>query len=329
MVEMRHGASLPCNNMNRQNDTFGIIFRLTDEGDTHGQHMSGVIENCPPGVAIDEGFIQTELARRAPSEDANSTKRKEPDMVEFMSGIINNLTTGEPIRFKIPNKDIQIDEAQRYVIKPSHASFVYRQKYGAGSNEECGRASARQTVCRVVAGAIAKLYLRRFGITITAEVLSTGKPSCEGDTFGAKVGCRIRNLPAGLGEPVYNKFSARLAFAMMSINAAKGFEIGEGFSAADMCGSEYNDTQNPDFSFNSNHDGGVQAGVTNGQDVYFKVAFKPIPSIQMEQHTIDFAGNPVVYKANGRNDKCVAPRVLPVVEAMVAMVVADFLLMKG
>ena len=224
--------------MTQQNDTFGIIFRLTDEGDTHGQYMSGVIENCPAGVTIDEGFIQAELARRAPSRDANSTKRNEPDVVEFTSGIVKKLTTGEPIRFKIQNRDVQVDEPQKYVIKPSHASFVYRQKYGAKSNEECGRASARQTVCRVVAGAIAKLYLRQFGITITAEVLSTGKPSCEGDTFGAKVGCRIYNLPAGLGEPVYNKFHARLAFAMMSINAAKGFEIGEGFAAAEACGSE-------------------------------------------------------------------------------------------
>ena len=248
-----------------------MIFRLTDEGDTHGQYMSGVIGNCPAGVAIDEGFIQAELARRAPSREVNSTKRKEPDVVEFTSGIINNLTTGEPIRFKIQNRDVKVDESQKYVIKPSHASFVYRQKYGVKSNEECGRASARQTVCRVVAGAIAKLYLRQFGITITAEVLSTGNPSCEGDTFGAKVGCRICNLPAGLGEPVYNKFSARLAFAMMSINAAKGFEIGEGFAAAEMCGSEYNDIQNPDFSFNSNHDGGVQAGITNGQEEYFQV----------------------------------------------------------
>ena len=315
--------------MKQNNDFFGIIFRLTDEGETHGPYMSGVIENCPSGVAIDEGFIQSELARRAPSGDANSTKRKEPDMVEFTSGINNNLTTGDPIRFKIPNRDVKVDEAQKYVIKPSHASFVYRQKYGAKSNEECGRASARQTVCRVVAGAIAKLYLRQFGITITAEVLSTGRPSCDGDTFGAKVGCRICNLPAGLGEPVYNKFSARLAFAMMSINAAKGFEIGEGFAAADMCGSEYNDTQNPDFSFNSNHDGGVQAGITNGQEVYFRVAFKPIPSIQMVQNTIDFEGSAVTYKANERNDKCVAPRVLPVVEAMAALVVADFLLIAG
>lgn len=322
-------SPLHCKNMKQNNDSFGIIFRLTDEGDTHGPYMSGVIENCPAGVAIDEGFIRAELARRAPSKDANSTKRREPDVVEFTSGIINNLTTGEPIQFKIPNRDVKVDEAQMYVIKPSHASYVYRQKYGAKSNEECGRASARQTVCRVVAGAIAKLYLRQFGITVIAEVLSTGKPSCEGDSFGAKVGCRICNLPAGLGEPVYNKFSARLAFAMMSINAAKGFEIGEGFAAAEMCGSEYNDTQNPDFSFNSNHDGGVQAGITNGQDVYFKVAFKPIPSIQLDQQTIDFDGNPVVYKANERNDKCVVPRVLPVVEAMAAIVVADFMLMRG
>ena len=310
------------------NDTFGIIFRLTDEGDTHGPCMSGVIENCPAGVEIDKGFIQAELARRAPTGDANSTKRKEPDIVEFISGIINNMTTGEPIRFKIPNRDVKVDEVQKYIIKPSHASFVYRQKYGAKSNEECGRASARQTVCRVVAGAIAKLYLRQFGIEIKAETLSMGKASCEGDSFGAKVRCRISNLPAGLGEPVYNKFQARLAFAMMSINAAKGFEIGEGFAAADMCGSQYNDTQNSDFSFNSNHDGGVQAGITNGQEVYFNVAFKPIPSIQLEQQTVDFDGNSVIFKAHERNDRCVVPRVLPVVEAMAAMVVADFMLMR-
>ena len=311
------------------NDTFGIIFRLTDEGDTHGPIMSGMIENCPAGVVIDEAFIQQELSRRAPSSEANSTKRREPDVVEFTSGVLDGKTTGEPICFKIPNRDVKVDEVQKYIIKPSHASFVYRQKYGAKSNEECGRASARQTVCRVMAGAIAKLYLRQYGIDIKAEVLSTGKPLCEGDTFGALVGCCISNLPAGLGEPVYNKFHARLAFAMMSINAAKGFEIGEGFAAAEMCGSEYNDTQNSNFSFNSNHDGGVQAGITNGQEVYFKVAFKPIPSIQMEQQTIDFEGKPTVYKANNRNDKCVAPRVLPVVEAMAAMVVADFMLLQA
>lgn len=309
-------------------DSFGEIFRLTDEGDTHGANLSGVIENCPAGVPIDLHFIQSELARRAPSRDANSTHRSEPDIVEFTSGVLNGCATGEPITFVIPNRDVKIDETARFVIKPSHASFVYKEKYGVCSNEDCGRASARQTVCRVVAGAIAKLYLRQFDIRIKAEVVSTGVPACEGDTFGAKVHCTIQNLPAGLGEPVYNKFHARLAFAMMSINTAKAFEIGVGFAAASMSGSHYNDTQNEDFSFNSNHDGGVQAGITNGQEVYFNVAFKPIPSLQCEQKTIDFEGNPIVYKANNRNDRCVAPRVLPVVEAMAAMVVADFILLQ-
>ncbi len=309
-------------------DSFGEIFRLTDGGDTHGPNMFGRIDNCPAGVHIDFDFIQSELARRAPSREPNSTRRSEPDKLVFTSGVCNGVTTGEPLTFEIPNKDVKINEASRFVIKPSHASYVYKEKYGAQSNEDCGRASARQTVCRVVAGAIAKLYLRQFDIRIKAEVVSTGVPACEGDTFGAKVHCTIQNLPAGLGEPVYNKFHARLAFALMSINAAKAFEIGEGFAVSTMCGSEFNDTQNADFSFNSNHDGGVQAGITNGQEVYFNVAFKPIPSLQCEQKTIDFVGNPVVYKANERNDKCVAPRVLPVVEAMAAMVVMDFLLIR-
>ena len=313
--------------MNRT-DSFGEIFRLTDGGDTHGPKMFGRIDNCPAGVLIDFDFIQSELVRRAPSRDANSTRRSEPDIVEFTSGVLNGVTTGESLFFEIPNKDVKVNESARFVIKPSHASYVYKEKYGAQSNEECGRASARQSVCRVVAGAIAKLCLKQYGIEITTKTVEMGKPACEGDTFGAKVECRIKNLPVGLGEPVYNKFHARLAFAMMSINTAKAFEIGEGFAAATMSGSEFNDTQNSDFSFNSNHDGGVQAGITNGQEVYFNVAFKPIPSLQCEQKTIDFMGNPIVYRANERNDLCVAPRVLPVVEAMAAMVVLDFILLR-
>lgn len=309
-------------------DSFGEIFRLTDGGDTHGPKMFGRIENCPVGVRLDFDFIQSELARRAPSREPNSTRRSEPDEVVFTSGVCNGVTTGEPIAFEIPNGDVKINESSRFVIKPSHASYVYKEKYGAQSNEDCGRASARQSVCRVVAGAVAKLCLKQYGITITAKTVETGRPVCEGDTFGAKVECRIKNLPVGLGEPVYNKFHARLAFAMMSINAAKAFEIGDGFAAATMSGSEFNDIQNADFSFNSNHDGGVQAGITNGQEVYFNVAFKPIPSLQCEQKTIDFNGNPIVYKANDRNDRCVVPRVLPVVEAMAAMVVLDFLLIR-
>lgn len=309
-------------------DAFGLVFRLRDGGDTHGSAMFGVIENCPAGVTVDMDFIQSELDRRAPSADANSTTRQEADKVTFYTGIADGKTTGEPLYFEIPNCDVKVDGKVNRVMKPSHASYTYREKYGARSNEECGRASARQTVCRVVAGSVAKLFLKSYGVQITAKLASAGHHSYVGDTFGAKVNCIIKNLPTGLGEPVYNKFHARLAFAMMSINCARGFEIGEGFHAAEMCGSAYNDTQNPDFSFNSNHDGGVQAGITNGQDVYFNVAFKPVPSLQMEQHTIDFEGNPAVYKASSRNDLCVAPRVLPVVEAMAALVVADFLLMK-
>jgi chorismate synthase len=200
-------------------------------------------------------------------------------------------------------------------------------KYGIADNSGIGRASARQTVCRVVGGAIAKIYLKKFGIEIHAwDCRDAVCHVSTYDTFGALVHCVIKNLPAGLGEPMYDKFDARLAYAMLSINACKGFEIGKGFAAANMKGSEYNDIQNPDFSFQSNKDGGVQAGITNGQEVYFSLAFKPIPTLQMEQNTSDFEGNPVIYTGNNRNDRCVVPRVLPIVEAMAALVTADFLI---
>ncbi len=307
-------------------DSFGTNFRLTDWGDTHGDALEGCVEGCPAGVLVDLAFVQGELDRRSPNVDPRSTRRAEPDRVEFLSGMdARNVTTGEPIRFRILNRDVRINEANRHVIRPSHASYTYFKKYGYTDNEQCGRASARQTVCRVVAGAIAKLVLLPYGITFSSEVLRIGTPARDGDSVGAVVRGRIHRLPAGLGEPVYNKFSAQLAFAMMSINAAKGFEIGEGFHAAEMCGSEYNDLQTPDFSFRTNHDGGVQAGITNGQDVWFSVAFKPIPSVRFDQPSIDFEGNPAILKGSDRNDLCVAPRVLPVVEAMAAIVVADAL----
>lgn len=310
-------------------DVFGIFLRLQDGGDTHQKEMWGMLENFPAGIFIDNEFIDQELLRRSPSKDINSTQRRERDEVVFLSGIDEQgFTTGDIIRFIVPNKDVQVNSSVNTIIKPSHSSFVYKEKYGAQNNEECGRASARQTVCRVVAGALAKLLLRKMDISICAETISTANACKEGDTLGAKVRCTIHNVPVGLGEPVYDKLSARLAFAIMSINAAKGFEIGEGFAAAGSCGSEYNDTQNPDFSFNSNHDGGIQAGISNGQDIIFNVAFKPIPSLQMEQKTIDFEGNPTTYKASNRNDRCVVPRVLPVVEAMAALVIADFYLIK-
>ena len=305
-------------------DTFGKAYRLTDWGDTHGDALEGQIEGCPAGLHVDMDFVTVELNRRAPSDDALSTRRREPDHVEFLSGIENGCTTGEPIRFRIPNVDVKISESNRYVLKPSHASYTYMRKYGITDNEQCGRASARQTACRVVAGAIAKLWLSERGVYISSRTVSIASPKREGDSVGALVECRICGLPAGLGEPVYDKFSARLAYAMLSINAAKGFEFGEGFKAAKMSGSEYHDLQNPDFSFRSNHDGGIQAGITNGEEVYFRVAFKPIPSVRYDRETVDFEGNKAIMHGSDRNDLCVAPRVLPVVEAMAAMVAMDF-----
>ena len=308
--------------MNR--DSFGSIYRLTDWGDTHGEALEGLIEGCPAGLCLDMDFVKAELNRRAPSGDTLSTKRRESDRVEFLSGIVDGVTTGEPIRFRVPNEDVKVSETNRYVLKPSHASYTYMCKYGVKDNELCGRSSARQTVCRVVAGAIAKLWLKSRGVQVTSKVLSVATPAREGDSVGALVEGRISGLPAGLGEPVYDKFSARLAYAMLSINAAKGFEYGMGFKAAEMSGSEYHDVQNPDFSFRTNHDGGIQGGITNGEEVYFRVAFKPIPSVRYDRETVDFDGNIVVMKGSDRNDLCVAPRVLPVVEAMAAMVAMDF-----
>ena len=305
-------------------DTFGKYYCLTDWGDTHGEALEGLIEGCPKGLRVDMDFVVAELNRRAPGRGALSTKRREPDRVEFLSGIVNGVTTGEPIRFRIPNEDVIISVANRHVLKPSHASYTYMRKYGITDNEQCGRASARQTVCRVVAGAIAKLWLQDRGVRITSKVVSIAETAREGDSVGALVECRIAGLPAGLGEPVYDKFSARLAYAMLGINAAKGFEYGLGFQAAEMSGSEYHDLQNPDFSFRTNHDGGIQGGITNGEEVYFRVAFKPIPSVRYDRETIDFEGNKTIMRGSDRNDLCVAPRVLPVVEAMAAMVVMDY-----
>lgn len=306
-------------------DAFGKNFILSDFGGTHDAKISGRIVGCPKGVAIDFDFIRTEMKRRAPSTDALSTQRREPDEVTFCAGIEDGISTGGEILFEIPNKDVKINPETVNVIKPSHASYTYKMKYGIADNSGTGRASARQTACRVVAGAIAKLALRKYGVEIHAETESVA-PILPEDTSGARVRCTITGVPAGLGEPVYDKFDARLAYAMLSINAAKGFEIGKGFEAANMNGSEYNDLQNPDFSFQTNHDGGVQAGISNGQDIYFSVAFKPIPTLQKAQKTIDFQGNPALYKGNNRNDISVVPRVLPVVEAMAALVTLDFLL---
>ena len=310
-------------------NSFGTLFRITDFGESHGAAVGGVIDGCPAGLEIDLDFVNEELRRRAPSHDELSTERHEPDSVKFLSGIRDSKTLGTPIAFLVMNRDVKADSANNQVIKPSHASFVYMEKYEHEDNYGSGRASARQTVCRVVAGAIAKLLLKRHGIKITSALAAPLRPCPPDDTIGAKVRVSVSGVPAGLGEPVYDKLDARLAYAMLSINAAKGFELGAGFHAADMLGSEYNDRQTSGFEFLSNNDGGVQAGISNGQEIFFTVAFKPIPTLRRPQQTIDFNGQPAVYEGNSRNDRCVCPRVLPVVEAMTALVLADFLLQRN
>ena len=313
-------------------NTFGQIFRLTDFGETHGKCVGGVIDGCPSGLYIDVDFVQSELDRRAPNKgDSNSTQRAENDHVEFLSGIYEGKTTGGPIAFIVQNQDGKPNWESNRLLKPSHASFVLKEKFGHQCNEQGGRFSARQTVCRVVAGAIAKLILKQQSIDIQSNTISIAQVSEEGDTTGALVECRIVNLPAGLGEPAYGGFDAMLAAAMLSIPACKSFEIGEGLAASTMSGSQYNDVQTAGFQFLTNHDGGVQAGITNGQPVVFRAAFKPIPSLRSQQQTIDYEGNPSVLNGSSRNDRCVCPRVLPVVEAMAALVAVDafFLQLKN
>ena len=312
-------------------NTFGERFRLTDYGETHGSCIGGVLDGCPAGLVLDLDFVQKELDRRSlevydTTAGSYDNTRREPDNVKFVSGIYEGKTTGAPIAFVIDNKDVKIIGENDFVLKPSHASYVLKEKFGHSCNEQGGRFSARQTACRVVGGAIAKLFLHLYNIEIKSfakEVAHAG----DGDTAGALVECVVHNIPAGLGEPAYGGLDARLAAAMLSIPACKGFEVGEGFAAARMSGSQYNDLQKEGFTFCTNHDGGIQAGISNGQDIIFRVAFKPIPSLPIDQPTIDFQGNPAIYKGHLRNDKTVVPRVLPVVEAMAALVIADAMLL--
>lgn len=305
---------------------FGTLLTFSNFGESHGKAIGGIVSGVPAGVKIDVAFIQHELQRRKTALDPNSTERKEEDSIEFLSGIYKGESTGSPIGFVIPNLDVQIDNEHLRVIKPSHASYVYKQKYGHEDNYPVGRASARLTACWVVAGAIAKLLLRPFHVTFETQLIESGVATCAEDTVGAKIGCSIQNLPIGLGEPLFDKFDARLAFAMLSLNGVKGFEIGKGFEASKMGGIAYIDRQTEDFRYLSNHDGGVQGGITNGEELYFSVAFKPIPAVKIPTETVDFNGKSTIYKANNRNDRCVAPRVFPVIEAAAALVIADFIL---
>lgn len=305
---------------------------MTTFGESHGTAIGGVIDGCPAGILLDKSLIERELSRRKPGRDNKMSARKEPDEVEYLSGLFEGKTTGTPIAFIIRNKDAKPSDYEniKNVFRPSHADFTYQMKYGIRDYAGGGRGSARTLLPCVVAGAIAKQILATQGIEIQSNVIQIGEER-EKDTVGAIVQGIIKNVPVGLGEPAFQKFNAVLAHAMMTINAAKGFEIGEGFNAASMRGSECNDELIFDgerIRTKTNHSGGVQGGITNGEDVVFRVAFKPIPSVMLPQQTVDIQGNATTLEIQGRHDVCVVPRVLPMIEAMAAMVTLDFILLK-
>ncbi|MBA6154171.1 chorismate synthase [Gelidibacter maritimus] len=346
-------------------NSFGKLFKLTTFGESHGAAIGGIIDGCPSGIKLDFEAIQAEMDRRKPGQSDIVTQRKESDKVEFLSGIFEGQTTGTPIGFIIKNTDQKSKDYSHIkdVYRPSHADYTYDKKYGVRDYRGGGRSSARETACRVVAGAIAKQMLK--DVKIHAFTSSVGdifldKPyqdldfskiesntvRCpdeaianqmierireirkQGDTIGGTVTCVIQNLPVGLGEPVFDKLHAELGKAMLSINAVKGFEYGSGFCGAKMKGSEHNDQFNEDGSTKTNLSGGIQGGISNGMDIYFRVAFKPVATIIQKQNTLDNKGDIVEMQGKGRHDPCVVPRAIPIVEAMAALVLADYSLLR-
>lgn len=346
-------------------NTFGNLFRLTTFGESHGIAIGGVLDGCPSGIEIDLNQIQNELDRRKPGQSAIVTQRKEADRVEFLSGIFEGKTTGTPIGFEIRNTDQKSKDYSHIKdsYRPSHADYVYDQKYGFRDYRGGGRSSARETASRVVAGAIAKLFLK--DLKFNAFVSQVGELKLEkdykeldfsltesnpvrcpdpetaskmeayikevrkaGDTVGGIITCVVQNVPVGLGEPVFDKLHAELGKAMLSINAVKGFEYGSGFGGVSMRGSEHNDQFNTDGSTKTNYSGGIQGGISNGMDIYFNVAFKPVATIIQPYETIDKSGTKVKTKGKGRHDPCVVPRAVPIVEAMSALVLADYTLLN-
>ena len=328
-------------------NTFGNNFTLTTFGESHGEAVGGVIDGCPSGLLIDFNLIEEELQRRKTGTNSAMSQRKESDKVVFLSGIFEGKTLGTPIAFMVRNEDARSADYENIkdIFRPSHADFTYQQKYGIRDYRGGGRGSARTLLPCVVAGAIAKQILRQYDIEIRSFATQIGEERCdafsaeeivsilnkvknENDTVGAVVRVEIDNMPVGVGEPHFRKLQAVLAQAMFSINAVKGFEYGEGFHAASMRGSECNDTFiNIDGKIRTrtNHSGGIQGGISNGEKIYFNVAFKPIPTIMQSQNTVNVAGEEVVYDITGRHDVCVVPRVLPVVEAMTAIALVDFI----
>lgn len=348
--------------------TTGKIFSLTTFGESHGIALGGIIDGCPAGLEIDLNFIQSELDRRRPGQSKIVTQRKESDTVEFISGIVDGKTTGTPIGFIIKNENQKSQDYDHLIdaYRPSHADYTYDAKYGIRDHKGGGRASARATVSSVVGGAIAKLLLRKYNISISAYTSQVGDIKLlkdyhsldlsktdsnavrcpddliaeamikkieqvrkEGDTIGGVISCVAQNIPVGLGEPIFDKLHADLGKAMLNINAVKGFEIGSGFEGVKMKGSEHNDvfqTKEKEIHTKTNFSGGIQGGISNGEDIFFRVAFKPVATIMQEQETVNSKLETVKLKGKGRHDPCVLPRAVPIVEAMTALVLADHLL---
>ena len=355
-------------------NTFGHIFTLTTFGESHGEAVGGVIDGMPAGIDIDMEFIQSELNRRRPGQSAITTSRQEADRVELLSGVFEGKSTGCPIGFIVRNTNQHSNdyENMRNLFRPSHADYTYFEKYGIRAHRGGGRSSARITISRCVGGALAKLVLRQKGISIQAYTSQVGdialdkdysryvlsltetnavrcpdqqkaaemealiaKVKAEGDTIGGIITCVIKGCPTGLGEPEFDKLHASLGQAMLSINAVKGFEYGDGFNSATMRGSQVNDVFVPStgdqqpITTTTNHSGGIQGGISNGQDIYFRVAFKPVATILTEQQTVDKEGNATTFTAHGRHDPCVLPRAVPVVESMAAMTILDYILLRN
>ena len=312
-------------------NTKGHLFKLTTFGESHGTAIGGIIDGCPSQLKLDFDFIASELLRRKTAQSATASQRKESDQIEWLSGLLDGVTLGTPIAFMVRNEDGKPEdyEALKDVYRPSHADFTYEQKYGLRDWRGGGRASARITLPIVVAGAIAKQILKDKGIQIAAEVVAMGdaeQARKANDTVGGIVECRIVGVPAGLGEPMFGKFSAELAHAMFSLPAVKGFEVGDGFAMAKMKGTEVNDSfinMDGKITTATNHSGGIQGGITNGNDVVFRVAFKPIPSIAQPQQTVNRAGEQREITIEGRHDVCALPRAMVMVEALAAMVTVD------
>ena len=350
-------------------NTFGNIFQITTFGESHGKAIGGILQGCPAGLFIDEEFIQEEMKRRRPGQSKITTDRMEEDKFEILSGVFENISLGTPIGFIIRNKDHRSADYSglQDIYRPSHADFTYTAKYGLRDYRGGGRSSARETACRVFAGAIAKLFLAKYGIQVHSFVSQVGNISMDekkeidfkniflnevccpdqaaskqmislissakkkGDSVGGIISAVIKNCPIGLGEPVFDKLHAELGKAMLSINAVKGFEIGSGFAAAEMKGSEHNDEffyEEGKVQTKSNFSGGIQGGISNGNDINFRVAFKPVATIALKQKTLNKKNEELELSAKGRHDPCVLPRAVPIVSSMAALVIADYLLLS-